>query len=119
MDEEVTNATLQSILFHIRPILEEKICSGTNHTDGDDALEHTEDEWKVWVWSLGTVTCINISSLLIVFLLPNKNKKYYPYVMTLIVSLGISVLLCDAVFHLLPHALGLHGNEDEHEENLE
>lgn len=49
------------------------------------------------------ISVISFGSLIGVVIFPGKEKKWFPYVIMFLIALGVSVLVCDAILHLLPH----------------
>ncbi|CAH1242197.1 SLC39A10 [Branchiostoma lanceolatum] len=67
----------------------------------------------VWGWASLAITVISLVSLLAVALVPLTTKSFYKYLITFLVALAVGCLSGDAVLHLIPHALGTHGDHNE------
>jgi zinc transporter ZupT len=70
---------------------------------------------EAWGYSILSVTAISIISLLlamIILCIPPK-KKLMSFVMSFILSLGVGILVGDAVLHLIPECLTFSDNETE------
>jgi hypothetical protein len=71
------------------------------------------------------IVLVSLCSLIGVLLVPliNSNSKIgkqtYEYVYALMIAVGTSTLVCDAILHLIPHAFGLHSHEDGHDHSSE
>ena len=50
-----------------------------------------------------SIAIISFGSLIGALVFPSKEKKWFPYVIMFLIALGVSVLVGDAILHLLPH----------------
>ena len=39
-----------------------------------------------------------------------RKRKYFDHVIVYLMALGVSVMICDAILHLIPHSFGLHAH---------
>ncbi|XP_068126857.1 metal cation symporter ZIP8 [Hyperolius riggenbachi] len=82
--------------------------------------DHVEDVNQrpspVQVWGFGflTVTIINLTALVGLFITPLVRKPYFPKVLTYFVGLAIGTLFCNAIFQLIPEALGFDPKHDDY-----
>ena len=71
---------------------------------------------ETWGFSTLAVAILSIVSLLgIVFIKSTKSRSWI-LVSDFLMSLGASTIFCDAMLHLIAHALDLHGHEHGEEE---
>ncbi|XP_038072699.1 metal cation symporter ZIP14-like [Patiria miniata] len=69
----------------------------------------TELDLKMYAWATIAVASITILSMLAMIAVPTHGSRFYAAVMQLFVALAVSSLSGDALLHLLPEALGIHG----------
>ncbi|OCT99938.1 metal cation symporter ZIP8 [Xenopus laevis] len=69
---------------------------------------------QVWGFSFLTVTIINLTSLLGLFLTPVIKKPYFPKILTYFVGLAIGTLFSNAIFQLIPEAFGFDPKVDNY-----
>ncbi|XP_076308018.1 metal cation symporter ZIP14-like [Tachypleus tridentatus] len=69
----------------------------------------------VWGFGILFVTLISCCSLVGVILLPLLNKNVYQTLLMLFEGLAVGSLLGSAVFHLIPQAFNLLGEDNEHD----
>ncbi|CAH2301247.1 zinc transporter ZIP8 [Pelobates cultripes] len=92
------------------------------HSNGISLLREDTDRqtlfWptvhNVWGYSFLTVTIINLTSLLGLFITPLINKPYFPKILTYFVGLAIGTLFSNAIFQLIPEAFGFDPKEDNY-----
>lgn len=75
--------------------------------------EHPSDAERYGYGTLANILCC-LCSLTGVIILPCASKNVYRILLATFVGLAVSTLSADALLHLLPMALGVHGHEDEH-----
>merc|ERR1719193_948905 len=68
--------------------------------------------WQPWIASFFSISIISFGSLVGIVAFSGKQRKYFHHVMSFLVSMGSSVLICDALLHLVPHSLNFHGDID-------
>ncbi|XP_006872781.1 PREDICTED: zinc transporter ZIP8 [Chrysochloris asiatica] len=71
---------------------------------------------EVWGYGFLSVTIINLASLLGLILTPLIKKPYFPKIMTYFVGLAIGTLFSNAIFQLIPEALGFNPKIDNYVE---
>ncbi|KAI8497049.1 hypothetical protein Bbelb_249980 [Branchiostoma belcheri] len=109
--------------LHICPLLITQIDSRAciQHSNNTHAVRTTEPlgsgPGAVWGWASLAVTVISLVSLLAVAMVPLTTRSFYTYLITFLVALAVGCLSGDAVLHLIPHALGIHGDHDEAEQD--
>lgn len=74
--------------------------------------KHTSDLERYGYGTIANVLCC-LCSLTGVVILPCASKGLYRILMATFVGLAVSTLSADALIHLLPMALGVHGHEEE------
>ncbi|XP_078660848.1 zinc transporter ZIP10-like isoform X2 [Branchiostoma floridae x Branchiostoma belcheri] len=105
--------------LHICPLLITQIDSRAciQHSNNTHAVRTTESlgsgPGAVWGWASLAITVISLVSLLAVAMVPLTTRSFYTYLITFLVALAVGCLSGDAVLHLIPHALGIHGDHDE------
>ncbi|CAH2301245.1 zinc transporter ZIP8 [Pelobates cultripes] len=83
-------------------------------TDEQNAGYQRPSPAEVWGYSFLTVTIINLTSLLGLFITPLINKPYFPKILTYFVGLAIGTLFSNAIFQLIPEAFGFDPKEDNY-----
>ncbi|XP_077134096.1 metal cation symporter ZIP8 [Ranitomeya variabilis] len=80
--------------------------------------EPSEKPTPAQVWGFGflTVTIINLTSLLGLFISPLIKKPYFPKILTYFVGLAIGSLFSNAIFQLIPEAFGFDPKHDNYVE---
>ncbi|MEE6518358.1 hypothetical protein FKM82_029336, partial [Ascaphus truei] len=68
----------------------------------------------VWGFGFLTVTIINLTSLLGLFITPLIKKPYFPKILTFFVGLAIGTLFSNAIFQLIPEAFGFDPKVDNY-----
>ncbi|XP_078376478.1 metal cation symporter ZIP14-like isoform X1 [Oculina patagonica] len=68
---------------------------------------------KIWGYGFIAVTIISVTSLVGVATIPFVGKRMYKKILATLVALAVGTLAGDSLLHLLPHAFGLHGHEEE------
>nr|XP_033812790.1 zinc transporter ZIP8 [Geotrypetes seraphini]XP_033812798.1 zinc transporter ZIP8 [Geotrypetes seraphini] len=88
-------AVLQQMFFH--------------PCDSRTAIEGKPRSSAAQVWGFGflSVTIISLASLLGLFITPVVKKSYFSKILTYFVGLAIGTLFSNAIFQLIPEALGL------------
>ncbi|OCT97187.1 metal cation symporter ZIP8 [Xenopus laevis] len=78
--------------------------------------ENTQRPSPAQVWGFGflTVTIINLTSLLGLFITPLIKKPYFPKILTYFVGLAIGTLFSNAIFQLIPEAFGFDPKVDNY-----
>ncbi|XP_069486801.1 metal cation symporter ZIP8 [Ambystoma mexicanum] len=69
---------------------------------------------EVWGFGFLAVTLISLPSLFGLFIMPVLKKPYFPKVLTYFVGLAIGTLFSNAIFQLIPEALGFDPKEDNY-----
>ncbi|KAM4049668.1 metal cation symporter ZIP8 [Anomaloglossus baeobatrachus] len=69
---------------------------------------------EVWGFSFLTVTIINLTSLVGLFITPLVKKPYFPKILTYFVGLAIGSLFSNAIFQLIPEAFGFDPKHDNY-----
>ncbi|KAG8454151.1 hypothetical protein GDO86_000698 [Hymenochirus boettgeri] len=69
---------------------------------------------QVWGFGFLTVTIINLTSLLGLFITPLVKKPYFPKILTYFVGLAIGTLFSNAIFQLIPEAFGFDPKVDHY-----
>ncbi|XP_063791024.1 metal cation symporter ZIP8 [Pseudophryne corroboree] len=69
---------------------------------------------QVWGFGFLTVTIINLTSLVGLFITPFVKKPYFPKVLTYFVGLAIGSLFSNAIFQLIPEAFGFDPRHDNY-----
>ncbi|XP_037686276.1 metal cation symporter ZIP8 [Choloepus didactylus] len=69
---------------------------------------------EVWGYGFLSVTIINLASLLGMTLTPLIKKPYFPKILTYFVGLAIGTLFSNAIFQLIPEALGFNPKVDNY-----
>ncbi|KAL4228926.1 hypothetical protein ACF0H5_011967 [Mactra antiquata] len=98
----------------IQQQLSESCKDARRHDDHDDDDGHPTDAERYGYGTLANILCC-LCSLAGVIVLPCARKSVYRVLMATFVGLGVSTLSSDALLHLLPMALGVHGHEDGHD----
>ncbi|XP_071794216.1 zinc transporter ZIP12-like isoform X1 [Asterias amurensis] len=70
---------------------------------------HDQLDPEMYGWATLAVVTITALSMLAMVAVPTSGSRFYATVMQLFVSLAVSSLSGDALLHLLPEALGIHG----------
>uniref|UniRef100_A0A8C5PRK7 Solute carrier family 39 member 8 n=1 Tax=Leptobrachium leishanense TaxID=445787 RepID=A0A8C5PRK7_9ANUR len=83
-------------------------------TPSDNPGHQRPSPLEVWGYGFLTVTIINLTSLLGLFITPLINKPYFPKVLTYFVGLAIGTLFSNAIFQLIPEAFGFDPKEDNY-----
>ncbi|XP_057292383.1 zinc transporter ZIP12-like [Hydractinia symbiolongicarpus] len=71
-----------------------------------------EDKWQPWIGALIATFIVSLGSLSGVLAAPLSKKKWFPLLIMYLIALAVAVLIGDALLHLFPHSLGLHGHEE-------
>ncbi|XP_035658653.1 zinc transporter ZIP10-like isoform X2 [Branchiostoma floridae] len=115
-----TMAISERQFLHICPVLITQIDSRAciQHGNGTqvvrtEPLPGRVGRGTVWGWASLAITVISLVSLLAVAMVPLTTRSFYKYLITFLVALAVGCLSGDAVLHLIPHALGIHGAHDE------
>ncbi|KAG9480304.1 hypothetical protein GDO78_012010 [Eleutherodactylus coqui] len=69
---------------------------------------------QVWGFGFLTVTIINLTSLVGLFLIPLVKKSYFQKILTYFVGLAIGTLFSNAIFQLIPEAFGFDPKHDNY-----
>lgn len=69
---------------------------------------------EVWGFSFLSVTIINLTSLVGLFITPLVKKPYFPKILTYFVGLAIGTLFSNAIFQLIPEAFGFDPKHDNY-----
>lgn len=69
---------------------------------------------QVWGFSFLSVTIINLTSLVGLFITPLVKKPYFPKILTFFVGLAIGTLFSNAIFQLIPEAFGFDPKHDDY-----
>ncbi|KAM3940197.1 metal cation symporter ZIP8 [Leptodactylus fuscus] len=69
---------------------------------------------QVWGFGFLTVTIINLTSLVGLFITPLIKKPYFPKILTYFVGLAIGTLFSNAIFQLIPEAFGFDPKHDDY-----
>ncbi|XP_070576100.1 zinc transporter ZIP12-like [Ptychodera flava] len=73
----------------------------------------TPATWQMYLWGTLTVLLISLLALLGVLFIPLASRKAYHTVMQTLTALAVGTMTTDALLHLIPHALELHGHSDD------
>ncbi|XP_013404220.1 zinc transporter ZIP10 isoform X2 [Lingula anatina] len=89
-----------------------------DHIHGNDsvtkvAIAGDDRSARVWGFASLSVIVISLVGLLGVCVVPLMQKIFYNHLLQFLVALAVGSLTGDALLHLLPHALGSHGNDME------
>lgn len=92
--------------------------------DSSNSTESLTPKREAYGYGFLILVVISLLSLLVVVIVPFLQKdsrfgRLYKYLYALLISLGASALFCDAVLHLIPHALHLHSHDHDHDSTLE
>jgi zinc transporter ZupT len=95
---------------------------GHAHGNGTSGISSAQAYGYGFLMIVLVSLCSLIGVLLVPLLSSNSviGKQTYEYVYALMIAVGISALICDAVLHLIPHGLGLHAHghgEDGHDDH--
>ncbi|KAM9330491.1 metal cation symporter ZIP8 [Gastrophryne carolinensis] len=71
---------------------------------------------QVWGFGFVSVTIINLTALLGLFITPLVKKPYFPKILTYFVGLAIGTLFSNAIFQLIPEAFGFDPKHDNYVE---
>ncbi|XP_018414483.1 PREDICTED: zinc transporter ZIP8 [Nanorana parkeri] len=78
-----------------------------SHPCGDGEItDQRPTPAQVWGYGFLTVTIINLTALVGLFITPLVKKPYFPKVLTYFVGLAIGTLFSNAIFQLIPEAFG-------------
>lgn len=69
----------------------------------------------IWLCGFASVTIISLSSLIGLFILPKTAHNKSSLVLNLLEGIAVGSLLGSALFHLIPNAFELVGEEHEHD----
>ncbi|KAM8938664.1 metal cation symporter ZIP8 [Pelodytes ibericus] len=108
-DSQITNSTFRAFC----PAILHQIFSHPCKANPESIYERPSTA-EVWGYSFLTVTIINLTSLLGLFITPFINKPYFPKVLTYFVGLAIGSLFSNAIFQLIPEAFGFDPKEDDY-----
>nr|XP_033804054.1 zinc transporter ZIP14 isoform X2 [Geotrypetes seraphini] len=94
--------------------LETGACLSENQETEENEQTEEGKPSSIEVWGFGflTVSVINLSSLLGVFIVPFTKKWFFSRVLTFFIALSIGTLLSNALFQLIPEAFGFNPLED-------
>ncbi|XP_030046612.1 metal cation symporter ZIP8 [Microcaecilia unicolor] len=95
-------AVLQQVFFHP--------CDLTTAIEGKPRPSTSQ----VWGFGFLSVTIISLASLLGLFLTPVIKKSYFSKILTYFVGLAIGTLFSNAIFQLIPEALGFNPKNDNY-----
>jgi len=84
-------------------------CVNNETPDNESALS----AWTIFGYGFIAVSIINLSSIGGLMLVPMMNKRAYSRVLLFFIAMAASALLANALFHLIPQALGLTGEASE------
>lgn len=74
----------------------------------------TAEKWGYSTLAVTIISAFAISGVLFVRLV---KKRIWVPISDFLMGLGAATILCDAMLHLLPHALDLHKHEDTHDDH--
>ncbi|XP_075045633.1 metal cation symporter ZIP8 [Mixophyes fleayi] len=80
----------------------------------EDELNKRPSPKEVWGFGFLTVTIINLTSMVGLFITPLINKPYFPKVLTYFVGLAIGSLFSNSIFQLIPEAFGFDPKHDDY-----
>ncbi|XP_023240901.1 zinc transporter ZIP8-like [Centruroides sculpturatus] len=112
-----TTETLNDALNRLCPVLLSQMYQGFNcHHQSLDTKPKTKPS-AIAVWGLGIlcITVISACSLVGVLVLPVLSKNLYKNLLMLFEGLAVGSLASSAVFHLIPQAFNLLGQDAEHD----
>ncbi|XP_072017886.1 zinc transporter ZIP12-like [Amphiura filiformis] len=92
------------------PALVEQIVSKA--CEGRPVKRTPDQSAMVYGWATLAVFLITLCSMIGIIIVPLASVKVYTGIMHLFVALAVSTLSGDALLHLIPEALGLHGHND-------
>ncbi|XP_078522432.1 metal cation symporter ZIP14-like isoform X1 [Lissotriton helveticus] len=110
----IDKAGLQDFCPTILQQLESRACTAENleNEENERTEEGKPSSAEVWGFGFLTVTVINLSSLLGVFVVPCTKKPFFRWILLYFIALSIGTLFCTALFQLLPEAFGFNPLED-------
>ncbi|XP_069832902.1 metal cation symporter ZIP8 [Dendropsophus ebraccatus] len=86
----------------------------THPCNYEESLYERPTAAQVWGFSFLTVTIINLTSLVGLFITPLVKKPYFPKILTYFVGLAIGTLFSNAIFQLIPEAFGFDPKHDNY-----
>lgn len=69
---------------------------------------------QVWGFSILSVTIINLTTVVGLFITPFVQKPYFPKILTYFIGLAIGSLFSNAIFQLIPEAFGFDPKHDNY-----
>jgi len=89
-------------------------CAAVSECVEKGSIEQNEMSiWTIFGYGFIAVTIINLSSIGGLMVVPLMNKRAYSRVLLFFIAMAASALLANALFHLIPQALGLTGAASE------
>lgn len=88
-------------------------CIDANGAYDDDDNSDALSAWSIFGYGFIAVSIINLSSIGGLMVVPLMNKRAYSRVLLFFIAMAASALLANALFHLIPQALGLTGAASE------
>uniref|UniRef100_A0A7M6DR13 Uncharacterized protein n=2 Tax=Clytia hemisphaerica TaxID=252671 RepID=A0A7M6DR13_9CNID len=98
--------------------LDSGVCASSEQTTKTPGEEHHDDEepkWRPWIGMIVSITIISLASLAGACTTPVTHKRWFELLLVTMIALAVAVMIGDAVLHLFPHALNLHGHDDGHD----
>ncbi|XP_040276423.1 metal cation symporter ZIP8 [Bufo bufo] len=86
----------------------------THPCTNEEQADERPTSAQVWGFGFLTVTIINLTSLLGLFITPLIKKPYFPKILTYFVGLAIGTLFSNAIFQLIPEAFGFDPKHDNY-----
>lgn len=112
-----TTETINDAVNRLCPILLSQMYDGFSCHYQQVENKHKAKPSTIAVWGLGIlcITVISACSLVGVLILPVLNKDLYKNLLMLFEGLAVGSLASSAVFHLIPQAFNLLGQDAEHD----
>jgi hypothetical protein len=92
----------------------EKKLDHSHHTSTNIKRNNPPNNLERYGYGFLAVFIVSALSLAGLLAFPILYKVSFQYVLTLFTALAVGTLFGDTMFHLIPFALGLHGDHDEH-----
>ena len=75
-------------------------------------MQYGINHWQPWIYASVSILVLSLVGLLGILLVPIVNRVMYNHLLQFLVAMAAGSLAGDALLHLLPMALGLHGHHD-------
>ncbi|KAE8630730.1 hypothetical protein XENTR_v10000935 [Xenopus tropicalis] len=109
-NDQITNVTFETFC----PAILHQIFFHPCTFESQDESTQRPSPAQVWGFSFLSVTIINLTSLLGLFITPLIKKPYFPKILTYFVGLAIGTLFSNAIFQLIPEAFGFDPKVDNY-----